>query len=253
MKKGITGSTLKLIAVITMLIDHIGAVVVERALMQSNKTGLLNYDELYILDLVLRSIGRVAFPIFCFLLVEGFMHTKSVWKYAGRLALFAFVSELPFNLAFKGVLIEGKMVGSYQNVMFTMLIGFLVMIALDYIKKAETESRFSFNIKNKLAIKMIPIILMAVVIALGIILAEVLNTDYAGKGIIAIVALYLFRKNKFNQATAGVLAFSWEFPAPIAFLPILAYNGQRGMNLKYFFYFFYPIHLLVLYYVAIVF
>ena len=82
MNKGLSGSTLKIIAMVTMLIDHIGAAVLARMIISGNA-------ELYDLYMVLRKIGRLAFPIFCFLLIEGFCHTKDVKKYTSRLCLFA--------------------------------------------------------------------------------------------------------------------------------------------------------------------
>ena len=102
-KPGISGFTLKVIAILSMLIDHTGAAVVEKAILKlPSVTG--NADLLAFwtrTDQVMRAIGRIAFPIFCFLLVEGFIYTRDVKKYAGRLLLFALLSEFPFDLALK--------------------------------------------------------------------------------------------------------------------------------------------------------
>ena len=97
-KKGISGSTLKIIAVVTMLIDHIGAIILMRYIMKSGymdvamsgdinviNAWLTENSTLYTWYTVMRYIGRVAFPIFCFLLVEGFLKTRNVKKYALRL------------------------------------------------------------------------------------------------------------------------------------------------------------------------
>ena len=81
-EKGLTGSTLKWIAIVTMLIDHTGAAVLEKMLISGKYGEVSAANPLYQTDMVLRGIGRLAFPIFCFLLVEGFLHTKNVWKYA---------------------------------------------------------------------------------------------------------------------------------------------------------------------------
>ena len=93
-KPGISGFTLKVIAILSMLIDHTGAAVVEKAILKlPSVTG--NADLLAFwtrTDQVMRAIGRIAFPIFCFLLVEGFIYTRDVKKYAGRLLLFALLS-----------------------------------------------------------------------------------------------------------------------------------------------------------------
>lgn len=90
-KKGITGSTLKIIAIISMLIDHIAAVI-----SLSDSVAVLSNRILYLTFLSMRLIGRIAFPIFCFLLVEGFLHTHNVKKYAMR--LFVFVFFLKYHL-----------------------------------------------------------------------------------------------------------------------------------------------------------
>ena len=132
-EKGLTGSTLKIIAIVTMFIDHAGAVLVERYL-DSKGADLIpqvgQMDEetkrlalVSLLDFFMRMIGRMAFPIFIFLLVQGFMYTHSRAKYVFRLALFALIAELPFNLAFKGSLFTT----SYQNVFFTITLGFLFL------------------------------------------------------------------------------------------------------------------------------
>ena len=107
-KWGISGSVLKWFAVITMVIDHFGASVLETYVMNvwgRSPLGNLfsdHWNELLRVDRILRYIGRPAFPIFCFLLVEGFLHTRDVKKYAMRLGIFALISEIPFDLAVRG-------------------------------------------------------------------------------------------------------------------------------------------------------
>lgn len=232
-EKGLTGSTLKWIAIVTMLIDHTGAAVLEKMLISGKYGEVSAANPLYQTDMILRGIGRLAFPIFCFLLVEGFLHTKNVWKYAGRLALFALVSEIPFDLAFQG---EWLFMG-YQNIFFTLLIGLLVMIAFQ-------------TAEEKIAAKPLRILCEALVLLAGYVLADVMRTDYGGLGVVCIMLLYIFRYNRKMQVLAGAAIFMWEITAPLAFLPIYFYNGKRGMKMKYFFYAFYPVHLLILYGIA---
>ena len=101
-----SGTALKTIACITMLVDHIGASCIEAGILTPGlDAGTLSQDTLsayplYRLDMVLRFTGRLAFPLFCFLLVEGFVHTHNVKGYLGRLVLFGLLSEVPFDLAF---------------------------------------------------------------------------------------------------------------------------------------------------------
>lgn len=221
---GFSGSTLKLIAIVSMLIDHIGASVLENGLLRSSlaPSGSVLHNRLSVLDDILRAIGRPAFPIFCFLLVEGFLHTRDSRKYAIRLFLFALISEIPFDLAIYRTLVNWGM----QNVFFTLLIGLLVMMACTHF------------FKN--------IWMQSVIFALGLVAGYLLHTDYGFKGVLLIEILYFFRYDRKNQCIAGAISFSWEMTAPLAFLPIYFYNGKRGLSLKYFFYLFYPVHLLIL-------
>ena len=127
-KFGISGSTLKLIAIVSMLIDHTAATVIRALLISASPDWQPGLRTLYSVS---RDIGRLAFPIFCFLLVEGFLHTRNPKKYAGRLFLFALISEIPFDLALQsGWFDPGK-----QNVYFTLLIGLLVLMGLSYFRE----------------------------------------------------------------------------------------------------------------------
>lgn len=252
---GISGSALKIIAVISMFIDHTGAAFLGRMLagfdMLPDLLGdsiilrlfpwMLDWDRLVQVYYAMRYIGRIAFPIYCFLLVEGFDHTRDVKKYALRLGVFALVSEIPFDLCFNASIIEF----SYQNVFFTLLIGLLVMAAAD-------RCRVRRWFENPVADRTCRYLFTALAVAAGVAAAELLGTDYAGTGVVCIMVLYLFRNQKAAQAIAGATVFSWEITAPLAFLPILAYNGRRGLNLKYFFYGFYPLHLILIYLVCAV-
>lgn len=238
-RKGPSGSTLKLIAIITMLIDHVAAAVLMRFLKTRGSTvdgslisGLIESGMLQQIYDTMRGVGRIAFPIFCFLLVEGFEHTRDRKKYALRLGLFALLSEIPFDLAFSGCVLEFH----YQNVFFTLFLGLLTMMAYRWTEEQTRWDAFPRTL----------LLMIEVLVGMGA--AELLSTDYGGRGVWCIMMLYLFRKKRVWQVVAGCLAFFWwELPAVIAFLPIALYNGKRGWNVKYFFYFFYPVHLLLLY------
>lgn len=144
-RKGISGSTLKIIAIITMLIDHIGAGVLGRLLVVRgmNEAADLNAwidanSTLVITYQMMRFVGRLAFPIFCFLLIEGFEHTHDVKKYALRLLSFCLVSEIPFDLLFNGKILES----GYQNVFFTLFIGLMVMWGFQAVENQERFAKF---------------------------------------------------------------------------------------------------------------
>lgn len=233
----ISASTLKIIALITMLIDHIGAVLLEKGLLPFISSAVLagtslnyletDYKTWYYINFFLRFIGRISFPIYCFLLVEGFLHTKNVKNYALRLALFALISEIPFDLAFYGQLWNLGM----QNVFFTLFIGLCTLIGMKSLESLP---------KNQVPFRLL-------VAFTGMILAEFLQTDYSAFGVLLIVLLYQFRNNLKQQSIIGAISTLWEYTAPLAFVLTYQYNGERGKQLpKFFFYSFYPLHLLLL-------
>ena len=118
----LSGTALKRIACLSMLVDHLGASLLENGLFRCSAID----PRLVGLDQLLRLAGRLAFPIYCFLLVEGFLHTHDLKKYALRMLGFALISEWPFDWAFFSGVYWG-----HQNVYFTLLLGLLAMKALD--------------------------------------------------------------------------------------------------------------------------
>lgn len=313
-KKGISGSTVKIVAIITMFIDHIGAVLLARELMVQGirelATGndaakmiqwLTDHAALYYGYTAIRAIGRVGFPIFCFLLVEGFHRTRDVKKYAMRMALFALISEIPFNLALTGKVMEF----GYQNVYFTLFLGLFALCAYDFFAKYRQSSPDSglwmipvvlgvvftamYGLiyvntlvvirasENSLLILVVLCVIVSVclgiygrkrgikrvqvvgadmtVLILIMFLADFLRTDYGGIGVLTITAIYVFRKNKKMAITAGCAVLTImsiaEITSFFALIPIALYNGKRGLKMKYFFYVFYPAHLLLLYLIAL--
>lgn len=280
----ISGSVLKMVAITTMLIDHLGAGLLLPLLslpptspLSTNDHGisflfhrhLLTY-EFYSL---LRIIGRSAFPIFCFLLVEGLLHTSSRGKYLLRLLLFSFLSEIPFNLALFG----GLRNANHQNVFFTLTIGLAVIWGMDEILHSDHLLRFRekglhFHEKNRLfhekdlrflqkkgglpseLLSILPYAFCLLLVLLGAGLASRLHTDYGAIGVLLIVLFYCFRKHRllasflgWSLLSATLYLESYSFPA---FLLCFFYNGKRGFlrgRAKYLFYFFYPLHLLMIY------
>lgn len=215
MKKGISASTLKWIAIISMLIDHFAIAVYWQMEPHTYETYRL-----------LRDIGRIAFPIYCFLLVEGFFMTKNIGKYIIRCLIFACISEIPFNMAIYGQIWYQQR----QNVYFTLVIGLCTLVILDKVKGYDALS----------------VIKQFVVVAIGAGVAQVLEVDYHYLGVLFIVMFYYCRgMNKWHRDLIGVAAFSYEVTAPLAFIPIHLYNGERGLPLKYVFYLVYPVHLFV--------
>lgn len=259
-KLSLSASALKHIALISMLIDHFAAIYLETKLMNQ---GIYPYDnQLYVL---LRNIGRIAFPIYCFQIAEGAKHTRDIKKYALRLLIFALASSIPYNITFFGsaFTLEG------QNVYYTLFAGLLCIWLYQYCKENNKSVLF--------------IIGFFVICELCIIF----ETDYSLFGPILIMFFYLY-KEPYQLFTIGIPVFiigcyimyyfiyiryyavsynldfalqmlkptiidTWyalelEIWGLAAFVFIYLYDGSKGKSLpKMFYYLFYPEHIIILY------
>ena len=232
---------LRTLAILTMLTDHLGV---------AYGWSLLDplSDPVYI---GMRLIGRLAMPIFCFLIAEGLFHTRSASRYAGRLLLFAFLAEIPFDWCFS----QGARLFDWegQNVFFTLFLGLLAIWLYD-----------RFALKGQYLLSLMSLLLCAF-------LAELIRSDYGMFGVLFVFVFYCFRDRPVPRtwAFAGVcllmgvnyyLTARWPDPvsavlmccAAAAALPIWLYNGQKGRIgkkdrggrvLQIAFYAFYPVHL----------
>lgn len=246
----LSGLQLKLLALLTMTMDHAGAVLVRGSLYRP-----------------LRDAGRLAFPIYCFLLVEGYLHTRDVKKYLGRL-LFAFLlSELPFDAA-----LYRSVPAPRRNVMLTLALGLVTVLVLDRVRGA-LWGRRPFPGREALCRKQGPpplwleLPLCFAVISAGMRAAFWLQTDYRGGGVLLIVLFFVFREQKealLLTVPPLLLVFytPMELWGTLALLPIALYDPQkgrtarraspqqpksrRGRALQWFFYLYYPAHLTVL-------
>jgi len=214
---------LKLIAITSMLIDHVAAVFIP-----ANSWPYL----------ICRLIGRLAFPIYAFLIVEGFYHTRNIKKYLLRLGIFALISEVPFDLAFYNKWFYGK----HQNIFFTLFLGLLTIYLINMAENKYKEKMLVVNLVNT-----------AITLA-SCFLAVLLKTDYKFTGILLIVAFYLFRGNKLMSAITMVILSGNIIQAfsALSIIPISFYNGKKGRNIKYLFYVFYPAHLIILYLIHLI-
>ena len=201
--KGLSGSALKVIALVSMTLDHIACYLMDNG---------LAYD-------AMRTIGRMAFPIFAFLLVEGYAHTRSVRKYAVNLFVFALVSDIPWWLLNHD---------NTHNVFFTLLLGLVVMEGMN-------------KIDNK---PLLLCVLMAAVCGM----ATWVHVDYEYSGILLICAFYIFRTNNVTKSLLATL-FMYQYGVIglwLGLAVILCYNGQRGFikgqYAKYLCYAYYPLH-----------
>ena len=247
---GISGAVLKMIAIVTMAVDHTAVAILER-LLESGSAALTTdqYNSYYAMYSTMRCIGRMAFPIFCFLVVEGFLHTSNKFKYAMRMLLFAFLSELPFDLALFHSLYDND----YNNVYYTLFLGLLTLIVIEgFLKKLEELKAAQEAKASQILIGVAEVILVfCIVVGVGIVADTNLHCDYGMAGITAIVIMYLLRSKRLlgfglGIVALGILSAPLEFFALPMLVPIHLYNGTRGRQIKYFFYAFYPLHLLLL-------
>ncbi len=217
---------IKIIACVTMVLDHIKYAIPE------TEGILTNY------------FGRLAFPLYAFLLTEGYVHTKDLKKYYYRMIIFAIISQIPFML-FRTLVGEWKML----NIMFTLLLGLIAITVYD---------------KEKRKYISIPIIILLIW------MGKILKVDYGWYGVTTVILLYLLKNNKsfipfsyllllivyyysriksFNFGTEIILyiLFSWS-----STFIMMIYNGKEGKKLKYFYYIFYPLHMIIIYLISLV-
>ena len=218
----LSGSALKVLAVLCMLIDHSAFLLARNPIPLFTVLGK-QISVYYLMHL----IGRMAFPIFACLIVEGYLHTHSRLRYSAVLLLFAVLSEVPWDLNRSGAFWDF----SKQNVFFTLFLGYLGICAYE-------------GLRNKWFLRAGTI----VVLLLGSIL---LRADYGLTGFCFILLMYALRDHELLRDAIGTGALTSQWKAGLAFVPLALYNGKRGFikgsALKYAFYLVYPLHLLALY------
>lgn len=232
---GLTGSTLKWLAIIAMLINHFGDTILEAIILHAPYQAFTDTQFGFISNwhYVFHAIGRISMPIFCFLIVEGFLHTRDAKRYLLRLLLFALISEIPYDLAFG----ESVFDLNQQNVFFTLAAGLLTLMVME-------------NMKNHRAVVFLAPFVMSVLTFYG-------KFDGSYYGVLMMALFYILREKRLAGCIsilalqlAVMLVFHEtfglnDFFAIIPLILIYFYNGRRGMRLKYFFYAFYPVHLLI--------
>ena len=212
------GTSLKLIAMISMVFDHVG-------------------DMFFPGALWMRMIGRLAMPLFSFCIAEGYAHTKNKQRYLLRMGVFALVSEIPFDLAF-----EGRVGLGHQNIMLSFFLAILALMLFDRIRGEGKEHAVGKTLLGILCVCAVAV------------LALVLRADYTLFAVLAVFLFYVLR-NRHPLLRCGVgvgfLALTrtvgYYRATGLSLIPLLLYNGKRGRGLKWLFYAFYPGHLLLLY------
>ena len=223
----LSGSALKVLAITAMIIDHTGLFLVP-----SGKYVLMHFaGRTLTLYGLMRLIGRIAFPIFAFLLVEGFVHTHDRKKYGFRLFLFALLSEIPWNLA-----MSGNWLYQRQNVFFTLLLGYLGLWIMQRIRQTEDCRE---QIRDGCAL-----------IGLAA-FSVVFHADYGISGFGFVLMMGLLRREPLFRGVLSCCMLPGRWRAGLSAIPISLYNGQRGFIhgkvMKIACYAIYPVQFLILY------
>ena len=232
-KIALSSDAIKCIAVFAMLIDH-AAFGILHAYLANNAMSILpqTYTKLNNIYDAGRTIGRLAMPIFAFFLVEGYIRTSNIGKYILRMFVFSILSEIPFDLAFFNTAFYPE----HQNIMFTFLIALIMLAAFDYLNK----TILGLSVPVKVLALLFCVVAFADVAAIA-------KCDYGYKCIALIAILYILREHKGLRLVSGAAAVCWEKCAPAAFLFLYFYDDSRKPRLKYFFYIFYPLHLIIIF------
>lgn len=223
----------------TMFIDHAAVALIYG-------TGLNEVNIYYeTIGLAMRLIGRMAFPLYAFLLVQGFLWTRDQKKYMGRVAVFAILSEIPYDLVAFGTFWDWNR----QNTMLTMLLGLLCMSAIQRIETRQWKSPEGSGFTK--------CVIAVMTGAAGMLAAAFFCVDYGALGILLILVFYLFRFRPVEQWFGGCLVLYlmyfgiYAIAAWIAIFLISRYNGERGKKMGYLPYAFYPVHLILLWFTGV--
>lgn len=217
----INGAQLKYIAFASMFIDHFNKAIITPFLTGS---GVLN-----IITTIFDVLGRIAFPIFAFMIVEGFFKTKSRWKYLRNLLVFATISEIPYDMFQSAVFINTWS----QNILWGLALGLFTIMVID-------------KLKEKIKKRPLWIFVSIFIVALSSLGSMLISADYEYYAIIIIYIYYLFYDKRLLASGLGYLVIIKEIYAILGFATVLLYNGEKGKQNKTFNYLFYPVHLLIL-------
>lgn len=215
------GAQLKYLAFVSMLIDHANNALVTPML--NGEGFLLHLSNLFSV------LGRIAFPLFVFFIVEGFFKTRSRKRYLTTLLIFGVISEVPFDMFTSKTFFDPY----WNNMMFTLALCLIAIWLIDSLKE---------KLPNQVAWYVVSIIL---VILFGI-LAMGLSLDYDYHAILVAYLFYIFYDKPLLGAGLGYLSIIKELYSFLGFAMTLTYNGKRGKQYKWLNYAFYPVHILIL-------
>lgn len=217
----LSAAQLKYLAFISMLIDHVNNGLITPLL--DGKGWLLVVSNIFSI------LGRIAFPIFIYFIVEGYFKTKNRLKYLTRLVIFGIISEVPFDMFTSKVYYNPN----WNNMIFTLAFCLVTVWLIDYLKGKITNKIIWY--------------LLSFVIVIGMsFLAMALSLDYDYYAIVLAYIFYIFYDRLILGAVLGYLSIIKEVYSFLGFGLVTLYNGKEGKQYKWLNYAFYPTHLLVL-------
>lgn len=219
----LNGAQLKYIAFSSMLIDHIN-----KALIWPNLQG---DGILSTISSVFDVIGRIAFPLFSFFIVEGFFRTHDKKKYFLNLLIFAFISEIPYDMFSSKVILEFRL----NNVLFSLALSLITIWILDVFR-----NRYEKNLGKAWIFFSIPLLTIMYFVS------NFVSGDYDFHAIMTAFVFYILYDRPLAGAICAYLTIVSEVWSILGFGLTVLYNGERGIQNKIFNYLFYPVHLLIL-------
>lgn len=218
----LNGAQLKYIAFGSMLIDHIN-----KALIWPN----LNGGALALISSIFDVIGRIAFPLFSFFIVEGFFRTHDKKKYLLHLIIFAFISEIPYDMFSSRVILEFRL----NNVLFSLALSLITIWILDEFRK-----RFEEKLGRLWLLISIPLLIVMFFVS------NFVSGDYDFHAILTAFVFYILYNRPVAGAICAYLTIIKEVWSILGFGLTILYNGEKGRQNKLFNYLFYPVHLFIL-------
>lgn len=219
----LNGAQLKYIAFLSMLIDHIN-----KALIWPNLQG---DGILSTISSVFDVIGRIAFPLFSFFIVEGFFRTHDKKKYFLNLLIFAFISEIPYDMFSSKVILEFRL----NNVLFSLALSLITIWILDVFRNI-----YEKNLGKAWIFFSIPLLTIMYFVS------NFVSGDYDFHAIMTAFVFYILYDRPLAGAICAYLTIVSEVWSILGFGLTVLYNGERGIQNKIFNYLFYPVHLLIL-------
>ena len=218
----LSGAQLKYIAFASMLVDHINKALIYPYLNGGLLLKISNFFDI---------VGRIAFPIFAFFLVEGFFNTKNRKNYLSYLLVFGIISEVPFDMFTSGTFYNPR----FNNVLFSLSLSFITIWIIDILK-----------IKLKKSPPIVWYIFSFIIVSIMCLISMLLAVDYDFYAILVVYIFYIFYNKPILSVILGYISLIKSLWSFLGFALILTYNGNRGKQYKILNYCFYPFHLLIL-------